>query len=125
MAVGAVVDCPGLADRGRPRRQARIQEHRKMRAVWTPFATPSGIRSHHTLVVDAEGWPMDSAEGACSWTVLPPDDKSVVAPYAGAIGAGCQESSMKNNTPSWGLAFPGSLARPRRGDPQAIEAGLR
>jgi hypothetical protein len=24
---------------------------------------------------------MESAEGACSWTLLPPDDKSVVAPY--------------------------------------------
>jgi hypothetical protein len=28
---------------------------------------------------------MESAEGACSWAFLPPDDKSVVAPYCKSV----------------------------------------
>ena len=43
----------------------------------------SGIRRHHLIVVLEEEWAMGSAGGAFSWTFLPPDDKNVVAPYAG------------------------------------------
>ena len=39
------------------------------------------IRSHHILVVDAEGWTMGVSRRRSSWTFLPHDDKSVVAPY--------------------------------------------
>ena len=43
------------------------------------------LRRHHTPVVHAEERPMVGADdGALTWDFLPPDDKSVVAPYSGS-----------------------------------------
>jgi len=36
-------------------------------------------------VVHVEVWPMAGACGARAWTSLPPDDRSVVAPYLGPV----------------------------------------
>ena len=69
------------------------------------FAVPGvaggGIRSHHTLVVDAEEWPTEGAEGACSWAFLPPDDRSVVAPYARGPGAIRSHHTLVVDAEAW------------------------
>jgi hypothetical protein len=39
------------------------------------------IRRHHTLVVHVDEPPMVAEDETLTWAMLPPDDKSVVAPF--------------------------------------------
>ena len=62
---------------------------------------PSQWENHHTLVVEAEERPMDSSEGACSWAILTPDDRSVVAPYARGPGGIRSHHTLVVDAEAW------------------------
>jgi hypothetical protein len=102
---------------------ARRQECRRS----VPQARPGGIRSHHTLVVDVEGWPMKGAGGACSWTNLPHDDKSVVAPYRHRVSLvflSCTHTESRPRYPHVGVPLASKVTIPiRRASVGVVAAG--